>query len=57
VNLLPDIGQGTTQRHHTESITRTCHEGANMEEYQEELLESQAYELDPVEAAEDATEL
>jgi len=28
-----------------------------MDEYQEELLEYQAYELDPLEPAEDATEL
>ncbi|KIH86001.1 hypothetical protein UCMB321_0368 [Pseudomonas batumici] len=28
-----------------------------MDDYQEELLESRAFELDPVEPAEDATEL
>lgn len=28
-----------------------------MDEYQEELLEYQAYEMDPLEPAEDATEL
>jgi len=28
-----------------------------MDEYQEELLEYQAYELDPMEPADDATEL
>jgi len=28
-----------------------------MDDYQEELLEYQAYELDPVEPADDATEL
>lgn len=32
-------------------------EGFKMDEYQEELLEYQAYELDPLEPAEDATEL
>ena len=32
-------------------------EGLNMDEYQEELLEYQAFELDPLEPAEDATEL
>lgn len=31
--------------------------GLNMDEYQEELLEFQAFELDPLEPAEDATEL
>ena len=39
------------------SITRTRHEAANMDEYQEELLEYQAYEMGPLEPAEDATEL
>ena len=33
--------------------TRAC----VMDDYQEELLEFKAYELDPVEPAEDATEL
>ncbi|SDF84530.1 hypothetical protein SAMN04490188_4046 [Pseudomonas kilonensis] len=32
-------------------------EGHAMDDYQEELLEYQAYELDPLEPAEDATEL
>lgn len=32
-------------------------EGRVMDDYQEELLEYQAYELDPLEPAEDATEL
>ncbi|MDB6446071.1 MULTISPECIES: hypothetical protein [Pseudomonas] len=32
-------------------------EGFAMDDYQEELLEYQAYELDPPEPAEDATEL
>ena len=32
-------------------------EKAEMDEYQEELLEYKAYELDPLEPAEDATEL
>ncbi|BBH32416.1 hypothetical protein PBDP_1953 [Pseudomonas sp. St290] len=32
-------------------------EGHVMDDYQEELLEYQAYELDPLEPAEDATEL
>lgn len=32
-------------------------EGYVMDDYQEELLEYQAYELDPLEPAEDATEL
>jgi hypothetical protein len=32
-------------------------EGQAMDDYQEELLEYQAYELDPLEPAEDATEL
>ncbi|WP_177326980.1 hypothetical protein [Pseudomonas sp. Ant30-3] len=31
--------------------------GLDMDEYQEELLEFQAFELDPLEPAEDATEL
>jgi hypothetical protein len=31
--------------------------GFEMDEYQEELLEYQAFELDPLEPAEDATEL
>lgn len=31
--------------------------GFKMDEYQEELLEYQAFELDPLEPAEDATEL
>jgi hypothetical protein len=31
--------------------------GLKMDEYQEELLEYQAFELDPLEPAEDATEL
>ena len=31
--------------------------GSKMDEYQEELLEYQAFELDPLEPAEDATEL
>lgn len=30
---------------------------SNMDDYQEELLEYQAFELDPLEPAEDATEL
>lgn len=32
-------------------------ENVEMDDYQEELLEYQAYELDPPEPAEDATEL
>ncbi len=32
-------------------------EDAAMDDYQEELLEFQAYELDPMEPADDATEL
>jgi hypothetical protein len=32
-------------------------EGQAMDDYQEELLEYKAYELDPLEPAEDATEL
>ncbi|MBC3349710.1 hypothetical protein HU811_23935 [Pseudomonas sp. SWRI196] len=35
----------------------TLWEGFKMDDYQEELLEYQAYELDPLEPAEDATEL
>ncbi|RML43404.1 hypothetical protein ALQ95_100695 [Pseudomonas syringae pv. ribicola] len=35
----------------------TRQEGTEMDEYQEELLEYRASELDPVEAADDATEL
>ncbi|MBT2339118.1 MULTISPECIES: hypothetical protein [Pseudomonas] len=35
----------------------TTEEGLAMDDYQEELLEYQAYELDPLEPAEDATEL
>jgi hypothetical protein len=35
----------------------TTWEGFKMDDYQEELLEYQAYELDPLEPAEDATEL
>jgi hypothetical protein len=31
--------------------------GFKMDDYQEELLEFQAFELDPLEPAEDATEL
>jgi hypothetical protein len=31
--------------------------GFKMDDYQEELLEYQAFELDPLEPAEDATEL
>jgi hypothetical protein len=31
--------------------------GTTMDDYQEELLEYQAFELDPLEPAEDATEL
>lgn len=31
--------------------------GFEMDDYQEELLEYQAFELDPLEPAEDATEL
>ncbi|MFL1524822.1 hypothetical protein [Pseudomonas sp. O230] len=31
--------------------------GCKMDDYQEELLEFQAFELDPLEPAEDATEL
>ena len=31
--------------------------GFEMDDYQEELLEFQAFELDPLEPAEDATEL
>ncbi|MDO7899462.1 hypothetical protein [Pseudomonas citrulli] len=36
---------------------QTKREGHAMDDYQEELLEYQAYELDPLEPAEDATEL
>ncbi|AXA54660.1 hypothetical protein ACNT2N_14650 [Pseudomonas thivervalensis] len=39
---------------HLDSMTG---EGHAMDDYQEELLEYQAYELDPLEPAEDATEL
>ncbi|MEX6666027.1 hypothetical protein [Pseudomonas sp. W2-17] len=53
MNLL--LNDSATQT--TPSITRTRHEGAKMDEYQEELLEYQAYEMDPLEPAEDATEL
>lgn len=38
-------------------IVSTTGEGLAMDDYQEELLEYQAYELDPLEPAEDATEL
>lgn len=40
----------------TDAITVPI-EGLNMDEYQEELLEYQAIELDPPEPADDATEL
>ncbi|EGH16568.1 hypothetical protein Pgy4_26320, partial [Pseudomonas savastanoi pv. glycinea str. race 4] len=40
--------------YHPYSISQ---EGEEMDEYQEELLEYRASELDPVEPADDATEL
>jgi hypothetical protein len=36
---------------------KTSQEGAPMDDYQEELLEYRAAELDPLEPADDATEL
>ncbi len=45
--LVPTVIQG---------IEPTC-KGVRMDEYQEELLEYQAFELDPLEPADDATEL
>ncbi|POD81363.1 hypothetical protein BKM17_01720 [Pseudomonas syringae group genomosp. 3] len=39
------------------SAYSTRQEGTEMDEYQEELLEYRASELDPVEPADDATEL
>lgn len=62
MNLAPAIDRrrAVATREHCRShepITRTRHEGAKMDEYQEELLEYQAYEMDPLEPAEDATEL
>ncbi|MGY4665025.1 hypothetical protein ACVWZ9_005819 [Pseudomonas chlororaphis] len=41
----------------SEQITYTPHKESAMDDYQEELLEFQAFELDPLEPAEDATEL
>jgi hypothetical protein len=37
--------------------TQMSQEGAPMDDYQEELLEHRASELDPLEPADDATEL
>ena len=39
------------------SVFSMSREGFTMDDYQEELLEFQAFELDPLEPAEDATEL
>ena len=38
-------------------VFSTSDGGFKMDDYQEELLEFQAFELDPLEPAEDATEL
>ena len=40
-----------------QAIFSTSDGGLIMDDYQEELLEYQAFELDPLEPAEDATEL
>ncbi|EJM64153.1 hypothetical protein PMI30_03923 [Pseudomonas sp. GM50] len=40
-----------------QTIFSTSDGGLIMDDYQEELLEYQAFELDPLEPAEDATEL
>jgi hypothetical protein len=40
-----------------QALVQRIREGHAMDDYQEELLEYQAYELDPLEPAEDATEL
>jgi hypothetical protein len=55
--LLNDSAAPERCRAQKPSVKRTRHEGAKMDEYQEELLEYQAYEMDPLEPAEDATEL
>jgi hypothetical protein len=39
------------------SVFNVCRGDPKMDDYQEELLEYQAFELDPLEPAEDATEL
>lgn len=39
------------------TVFNTTHRNRRMDDYQEELLEYQAFELDPLEPAEDATEL
>lgn len=38
-------------------VIQSTEKESAMDEYQEELLEYQAFELDPLEPAEDATEL
>jgi hypothetical protein len=40
-----------------QAFFQTNRGGIKMDDYQEELLEYQAFELDPLEPAEDATEL
>ncbi|MGY4818151.1 hypothetical protein ACVNP3_19645 [Pseudomonas chlororaphis subsp. piscium] len=42
---------------HSEGYLHPTHKESAMDDYQEELLEFQAFELDPLEPAEDATEL
>ncbi|AZC38614.1 MULTISPECIES: hypothetical protein [Pseudomonas] len=42
---------------HSEGYLPPTHKESAMDDYQEELLEFQAFELDPLEPAEDATEL
>jgi hypothetical protein len=42
---------------HWYSGINSTHKDIPMDDYQEELLEYQAFELDPLEPAEDATEL
>ncbi|WDH45401.1 hypothetical protein PUP66_20105 [Pseudomonas chlororaphis] len=52
--LVAKVSKKTTQR---ADYLHPTHKESAMDDYQEELLEFQAFELDPLEPAEDATEL
>lgn len=51
--LLAKVSRKITEQ----GYSSLCNKESAMDDYQEELLEFQAFELDPLEPAEDATEL
>jgi hypothetical protein len=54
---FPSLGRCKVQVEVSDTPQRSATRARNMDEYQEEVLEFKAFELDPPESADDATEL